>query len=121
MTAATRPSVGASPAHRPHPRQPGPDRHGQVDAGPSLWTFILGLIVSLALVLSAFVYTQIQVNEAAVTRSEMRSQTAAESVRIENLRVEVATLDAPGRILGDAARMGLVTPAQVEFLAVRTR
>jgi cell division protein FtsL len=73
----------------------------------------------VTLLLGGFVYTQIQISQSAVARSVVEGKVAAEAVRIEQLRSEVARLESPARVMDEARRMGMVVPETVEFLRLR--
>ena len=81
----------------------------------------MAVILGVAVILGLFVYTQIQISQAAVARAEIDAHAAVESARLESLRSRVAALESPARILSEARRLGMVPPDSVEYVTVSAR
>jgi cell division protein FtsL len=78
-------------------------------------------VVSVMVLLCALVENQIQVSQAAVERAQVDAQTAADSVEIETLKAQVASLESPAHIIEEARRIGMVVPGKIEFLRLPPR
>ena len=117
-----RPSKGIPPRLAERLRDESPDgKSEQVGraADPRLRRLAILSILSVVIILVAFVYCQIQISQAAVARAAATARAEAESTRIEALRSRVAQLQSPGRIVAEAQRLGFVTPETVAFLPVQ--
>jgi cell division protein FtsL len=71
-------------------------------------------IFTIAVLLAFFgmIYSRISLDRSAFVLDELENQIAEEEARHWDLRLEVARLQAPDRITGLAADMGLVYPAE---------
>lgn len=106
---------------RPDPRPSRPTLVGPIHSITGLRRLAVGLLASATVLLCGFVYTEIQVSQVAMNRTRVEAQVAAENVRMESLRSEVASLEAPARIREEAKKRGMVEPETVEYLHVPGR
>lgn len=129
MRTATLPESLRVPAREPRPRP------RQEDARPPLSVVdpryrtptqrrararIMGLLVIIVVAAALFglVTSHVALTQGQFRLEEMRSQAEIERARYERLRVRVAELESPGRIVAAAQeRLGMVPPPGITYLS----
>jgi len=93
-----------------------------VPAGsPARQPRLRGWLIVSATVLAAFfllIYSRIALDHSAFLLEDIATQIEAEEARYWDLRLEVARLQDPGRIVGLAEEMGMVYPEAVNTVEV---
>jgi hypothetical protein len=120
---AVRPAASAgAPVIDRHPRHARHARHLEVVAPPApRWqlrtgpTFALGVFLAFAIAF-AVVACQVVLLQGQQRLDEVDAGIATETDRYQQLRLEVAELEAPARIVAEAARLGMVPPPEVTYL-----
>jgi cell division protein FtsL len=115
------------PARRPAPAPSRPDRHLRVvpDGYRSPRSrrrrarlAALAVAALAATVVFGLVSFQVVLSEGQVRLEELRRRAAAEQERYDRLRLEVAELESPGRVIAMAQqRLGMVVPPGVTYLS----
>jgi cell division protein FtsL len=82
---------------------------------PTLGTWAIFSSVAI-LLFFALILSRVALDKPALELSELRSQIQTEQDRYQQLRLEVAELQAPSRVLERAADLGLVYPSDVEVV-----
>ncbi|MGH8934812.1 MAG: hypothetical protein ACRDXD_00840 [Acidimicrobiia bacterium] len=103
----------AIPRPRPHLRVV----QGRAARAPRLapWALFTTLVL---LAFFGLIFSRIALDRSAFVLEELEDQIALEAVRYQGLRLEVARLQSPQRVLQQAEEMGLVFPAEVRTLSV---
>jgi cell division protein FtsL len=70
------------------------------------------LVVGVAMFFT-LIYSRVHLDRAAFEMSRIQSQIQEQQSIMQELRIEVAELEAPARIYAEAERMGMVLPAEV--------
>ena len=122
MTAplSTRRSAAApAPRSRPAPRT-SPPLHVVRPAPRRRRARLVTFLVSLAVVVSLFglVASHVMLTQGQFRLEGLRSRASAEQARYERLRLQVAELESPSRIVATAQeRLGMVPPPSVTYLS----
>jgi len=77
--------------------------------------FATGLILTLGLVANLAIHVQTTQGQFRLDR--LQSDATSKEVAYQKLRVEVARLEAPQRVVAEAKRLGMVEPPEVRYLA----
>ncbi len=79
---------------------------------------VAGLVVAVAGGLLALVASQVVLTQGQFRLDRLQSRAAAEQARYERLRLQVAELEAPSRVVAVAQeRLGMVSPPAVTYLS----
>jgi hypothetical protein len=103
----------AIPRPRPHLRVV----PGRPTPAPRLAPWVFFTTVAL-LAFFGLIFSRIALDRSAFVLEELEDQIALEEVRYQGVRLEVARLQSPQRVLHQAEEMGLVFPAEVRTLSV---
>jgi hypothetical protein len=111
---ATSPVRRAEPRHvRPHLELvEAPKRRRRLRTGP---TFALGAVLAFAIAF-AVVALQVVLVQGQQRLDELHTDIAGETDTYNQLRLDVAELEAPARIVAAATQLGLVPPPEVVYL-----
>lgn len=115
-TPASSPRPGSTPARRTAPPlrvvRPVPRRRRRAR--------LVTVLVSMAVLVSLFglVASHVMLTQGQFRLDTLRTRTASEQARYERLRLEVAELESPSRIVATAQeRLGMVPPPSVTYLS----
>jgi cell division protein FtsL len=118
---AVRPPAHAAPSSRPGAHAPArpqlrvvetPRRRRQLRTGP---TFALGAVLAF-LIAFGVVVSQAVLVQGQQRLDELDAQIAEETDRYQALRLELAELESPARIIDAATALGMVPPPEVVYL-----
>lgn len=88
---------------------------GRRNLRPTLGTWLLFTAVAI-LLFFALILSRVALDKPALELSELRTQIEAEQARYQQLRLQVAELQAPDRIMSRADDLGLVYPDSLQIL-----
>jgi len=102
-----------APQHeRPQLRVVGPRSRRQLRTGP---TFALGAVIAFVIAF-AVVACQVLLVQGQQRLDDVNAGIAEQTDRYQQLRLEVAELESPGRIVDAATDLGMVPPPEVVYL-----
>ncbi len=107
----------ARPAPRPGPRPRIRVITGRGRARPRIAPWLLFTLLAIV-AFFALIYSRVALNDAAFRLDEVERRILQEEAEYQQLRLEVARLQSPERIVPLAEQLGLVLPAEVRTLEV---